>query len=408
MAARFNFTKEKLDALKAPPGGRLAVHDTKTAGLILRVTPTGAKTFSLFRRVKGGEPFRVTLGRYGDGGITIDQARRLATNINAKAAEGVNVAEVKRAHRSERTFGELFVEYLDRHAKPQKRTWAEDQQRFKQYLAKPLGKKKLSAINRGTIAGIHSAITNDGHPVVANRVLALVSSIFGRAIEWGLTEHNPAKAIRRNREASRARFLQTDELPRFFQALAAEPNEMIRDYILVSLLTGARRDNVLSMRWKEISLPRTEWQIPRTKNGTAQTVPLSAEVVAILERRAREAVTGAIFVFPGDGKSGHLVEPKKGWERVLARAGIEDLRIHDLRRSLGSWQAKTGASLAIIGKSLHHKNTQTTQIYAQLDLDPVRESVARATAAMLKAGAAKPIGEVVTLTRAARRRQRPV
>ena len=318
------------------------------------------------------------------------------------------MAEVRRAHRAERTFGELFAEYLDRHAKPQKRTSAEDKQRFEQYLAKPLRQKKVSAISRATIADIHSAITNNGHPVVANRVLALVSSVFGRAIEWGLAEHNPAKGIRRNREASRARFLQADELPRFFQALAAETNEVIRDYILLSLLTGARRDNVLSMRWTEISVSRAEWQIPRTKNGTAQTVALSAEVVVILERRAQEAARGAVFVFPGDGISGHLVEPKKGWERVLARAGIEDLRIHDLRRTLGSWQAKTGASLAIIGKSLHHKNTQTTQIYAQLDLDPVREAVARATTAMLEAAETEPRGEVLTQSPASRRQRRTI
>ena len=407
MTDRFPFTKEKLDALKAPPGGRLAVHDAKTANLILRVTPTGAKTFSVFRRVKGGEPFRVTLGPYGEGGITIDQARRLAANINAKAAEGVNIAEVKRAHKAERTFGELFTEYLDRHAKSQKRTWEEDDQRYKQYLTKPLRNKKLSAITHATIAGIHSSITNDGHPVVANRVLALVSSVFGRAIEWGLADHNPAKGIRRNREASRARFLQADELPRFFKALAAETNEVIRDYILVSLLTGARRDNVLSMRWKEIALSRAEWQIPRTKNGTAQTVTLSAEVVAILKSREKAAAKGADFVFPGDGESGHLVEPKKGWKRVLARAGIEDLRIHDLRRTLGSWQAKTGASLAIIGKSLNQKNVQTTQIYARLDLDPVRASVALATEAILKAAAMKPTGKVVKRHRRKMRRQRP-
>jgi integrase len=403
LADRFNFTKEKLDALKAPLSGRVAVQDAKTLGLILRVTPTGVKTFSLFRRVKGGEPFRETLGRYGKGGISIDQARRLAGAINAKAAEGVNVAEVRRAHRAERTFAELFSEYVERHAKSQKRTWAEDRQRFEQYLAKPLGRKKLSAINRATIAGIHSAITNDGHPVVANRVIALVSSVFGRAIEWGLIEHNPAKGIRRNRETSRDRFLQADELPRFFKALATEPSEVIRDYILLSLLTGARRDNVLTMRWKDVSLPRTEWRIPHTKNGTAQTIPLSAEVVAILERRAAEKSASAAFVFPGAGKSGHLVEPKKGWQRVLARAGIEDLHIHDLRRSLGSWQAKTGASLAIIGKSLSHKNPQTTAIYARLDLDPVRESVARATAAILKAGGLKASPTIVPL-RGARRK----
>ena len=222
MADRFTFTKERLDALKAPRGGRLAVHDTKTAGLILRVTPTGAKTFSLFRRVKGGEPFRVTLGRYGAGGITIDQARRLAGTINAKAAEGVNVAEVKRATALSAPSVSSSSSTLTVTPRTQKRTWLEDRQRFEQYLAKPLGKKKLSAINRPMIGSIHSTITNDGHPVVANRVLALVSSIFGRAIEWGLAENNPAKGIRRNRETSRARFLQADELPRFFEALATE------------------------------------------------------------------------------------------------------------------------------------------------------------------------------------------
>ena len=119
------------------------------------------------------------------GGISTDQARRLGASINAKAAEGVNEAEIKREHRSERTFGELFAGYLDRHTKPQKRTWAEDQQRFEQYLAKPLGGRKLSAINRGMIGNIHSAVTNDGHPVVANRVLALASSIFGRGSSGG-------------------------------------------------------------------------------------------------------------------------------------------------------------------------------------------------------------------------------
>src|SRR5439155_7000503 len=202
-----------------------------------------------------------------------------------------------------------------------------------------------------------------------------------------------------NKKRSRDRFLQSDELPRFLQALAAEPNDVVRDYVMLSLLTGARRDNVLSMRWKEVSLPRAEWRIPLTKDGTPQTIPLMAEAVIILERRKQAAAVNGIFVFPGAGKTGHLVEPKGGWRRILSRAGIEDLRIHDLRRSLGSWQAKTGASLAIIGKSLNHKNTQTTAIYARLDLDPVRDAMERATNAMLAAGAKRPAGQIVDLKR---------
>jgi integrase len=101
--------------------------------------------------------------------------------------------------------------------------------------------------------------------------------------------------------------------------------------------------------------------------------------------KARQPEQEEIFVFPGTGESGHLEEPKKGWKRVLDRAGLENLRIHDLRRTLGSWQAKSGASLAIIGKSLNHKNVATTAIYARLDLDPVRLSVNTATNAIMAA-----------------------
>jgi len=159
------------------------------------------------------------------------------------------------------------------------------------------------------------------------------------------------------------------------------------------LLTGARRANVLSMKWQDINFARAEWRIKETKNGTPQTVALSPEAIEVLFNRKPTEAT--VFVFPGIGKAGHLIEPKKGWERILERAGIEDLRIHDLRRTLGSWQAKTGASLAIIGKSLNHKNQNTTAIYARLDLDPVRDSVNTATSAMLAAGGLKDSAEVV-------------
>lgn len=384
-----NFTKDSIDSLPLPLVGRITYHDTHrlAAGLQLRITPTGAKTFCVFRRVRGGDPGRVTLGSYPE--MTIDQARRQAGLINAAIAEGANPAAVKRAHKAERTFADLFSEYIKRHAKPNKRTWKADEQRYEQYLHKPLGNKKFAAIDRKIIASIHSSITLAGHPTVANRVLALISSVFGWAINAGLGEKNPATGIKRNREVSRDRFLQGDELPRFFAALAEEANQTMKDYFLVSLLTGARRANVLSMRWADINFERAEWRIEETKNGTPQTVTLSPEVIEVLKARRPESLY--TFVFPGAGKSGHLEEPKKGWQRILGRAELENLRIHDLRRTLGSWQAKTGASLTIIGKSLNHKNVATTAIYARLDLDPVRDSVNTATAAMMSAGKLTPI-----------------
>jgi integrase len=444
-----NFTKTALKSLPRPRAGkRDTYHDTKIPGLQVRVTPAGVKTFSVFRRTKGGGPERITLGVFEPhGNTTVEQARKRAANINSAIDGGANPAAAKRAHKSELLFAELFAEYLKRHAKPRKRSWEEDDSKYKLHLAKPLGAKKLSVIGRREIAAVHSAVTGQGKPVTANRVLALISSVFGWATSAGLWDTNPAKGIRRNPERSRDRFLQANELPRFYAALAAEPNVTIRDYFLISLLTGARRSNVLAMKWAEVDFDRAEWRIPRTKNNDPQTIPLTPEAVAIVEQRRRGATS--IYVFPGDGESGHLVEPKNGWRRIfdrdelaqivklvhdagghfemresdslgesLARARREvkrrrldtekcrivDVRIHDLRRTLGSWQARTGASLSIIGKSLAHKSVQTTAIYSRLDIDPVRESVERATSAMLVAAGVKVPAPVRENRRAHRNR----
>lgn len=393
---KFNFTKSAIDNLPLPADGKRATyHDTnqKGIGLQMRVSSTGVKTFCVFKRVKGGNPERVTLGRYPE--MTIEQARRKSSEILLQIASGNNPAEIERQRKAEQTFQDLFGEFLEKHSKLRKKTWREDETNYRLYLGEPLGKKKLSAINRQDIAKIHHRITKAGHNAQANRVIALLSSVFNWGISVDLCSANPAHGIKRNKEESRDRFVQSDELPRFFKAVADEPNETIRDYVLVSLLTGARRSNVLAMRWQDISFDRQEWRIKETKNGTPQTVALSPEAIQILENRKPD--DDEEFVFPGSGKSGHLEEPKKGWKRILERAGISDLRIHDLRRTLGSWQLKQGASLPIIGKSLNHKSLASTLIYARLDLDPVRDSVNKASSAMLTAAGLKQTGDAVPL-----------
>jgi integrase len=444
------FTKQTIDALPLPPPGKRDTYrEDKTSGLQLRVTSNGVNSWSVFRRTKAGPPQRVTLGKYPD--MTIEQARKHAATVVQTIQAGGDPAAIRRAHREEMTFGELFEQYIERHSKPRKLTWKEDETKYKQYLARPLGSKKLSTIGRRDIAQVHSSVSS-GHPTTANRVLALVSSVFGWAISAGLWDKlNPAKGIKRNRERSRDRFLQANELPHFFAALAVEPLETVRDYIWISLLTGARRANVLGMRWRDVSLENAEWRIERTKNGEPQTVMLAPQAVEVLKRRKPQKP--AEYVFPGPGEAGHLVEPRKTWKRVLARAQalwfvqalsdaagwhsdataqarseaiadpravltryatqakesgldpaafeLRDLRIHDLRRTLGSWQARAGASLAIIGKSLNHKSVQTTAIYARLDQDPVRQSVERATSEMFAAAGIAPAAEVIPLARKA-------
>ena len=133
---------------------------------------------------------------------------------------------------------------------------------------------------------------------MANRVKDLVSSVFGWAIARGYLDNNPAKGIKDNKEKSRERFLKSGELPRLFAALDGEPNGNFRDYFLLALLTGARRNNVVAMRWADLDLNGGEWVIPRTKNGEPQRVPLVPEAVAILAARQEAAADGARYVFP--------------------------------------------------------------------------------------------------------------
>lgn len=379
-----NFTKAVIEAEPAPSNGKRAyLYDTKESGLLLQTMPSGRKTFQLYKWHKTG-PVRVTLGTWPE--MTVEQARGKARSVKVQMDTGINPNDLLREVRQEMTFAELFALFMERHAKPTKRTWQEDLREYEQHLARKIGGRKLSTITRKDIAALHAA-RGEAHPVSANRLLALISTVFGRAKEWGYWEgENPCVGIRHFPERSRDRFLSDDELRRLFEALEEEANIVCRDFFLVALLTGARRANVLEMEWADIDFSASIWRIPQTKNGTPQTVPLIPVVVEILQRRLEVAKLegrNSVFVFPGNGKTGHLIEPKSAWKRICAKAGIEGVRIHDLRRTFGSWQAITGASLPIIGKSLNHKSQSTTAIYARLDLDPVRASMEKAAQSML-------------------------
>ncbi|MCM8595121.1 site-specific integrase [Accumulibacter sp.] len=395
------FGKVALQGLALPPAGkRLTIYDTKVSKLALRVTSTGSKTFYVVKRA-GTEMAWVKLGTFPE--MTVEKAQAEAERILGEFASGANPAEARRAFKAEPTLTEFFAEYGTRHG-AKKLSWRDDQQRFRDYLQKSLGDKKLTTITRADVARVVSDAEKAGKAAATVRqIRALASGLFAKAIEWGYLDSNPAHGVKvTGRVVTRDRFLQPDELPRFFAALAEEPNDTMRDFILLALLTGARRANVCAMHWREIDLAAGNWRLPVTKNGTPQTVTLSPEAMEIL--KARQEATAGGFVFPGIGATGHMVEPKKGVVRIMERAGIpygrneaDGVTLHDLRRTLGSWQARTGASLAIIGKSLNHKSQQATAIYARLDLDPVRAAVNTATAAMLEAGGLKSGADVVQL-----------
>ncbi|MDO6725157.1 tyrosine-type recombinase/integrase [Celeribacter halophilus] len=378
---KLNFTKAAL--LKAPAaakGKRDYYSDLKEQGLQMAVTSAGAKTFYLYKRVDG-RPERILLGRFPD--ISVENARKAAAEAKGKIASGQNPQKERRAIRDEMTFAALFDDYMTKYSKVHKKSWKYDEREVNKFLSHWF-KRKISSIDKAEIERLHAKIGKENGTTQANRLLERIRSIFNKAIDWGWDGTNPAVGIKKFKEKSRDRFLQPDELPRFFEALANEHNEAARDFFMISLLTGARKSNVLAMRWKDINFTTATWRIEETKNGEAQTVHLPTQAMELLKER--KLASDSPWVFPSASASGHLADPKKAWERILKAAGIEDLRIHDLRRTLGSYQAATGANGYIIGKSLGHKSQQSTAIYARLNLDPVRDSVNKATDAMFGYG----------------------
>jgi integrase len=381
---RFHFTERRLKTLRPPRAvKRIYYHDDEVRGLTIAVNRGGSKTFVLYRKVQG-RPERIPLGPFPS--VSVEEARKRAMRHNSAISSGKNPAAERRAVRDDMSLAELFDTFLTLHAKAKKRTWKDDEAMFRFYLS-IWRTRRISEITRLDVIKLHAHIGRVHGKYTANRVIELLRAMFNRAKkDWGWTGDNPAAAIEAFKERPRKRFLKSEELPAFFKALAAELNGTIRDYILLSLLCGVRQKNALEMEWSEIDWKRATWLIPAHKAKADEDINIALTPVVLDILRNRNASSRRPWVFPGRGKTGHLVEPKTAWRRILKRAQITNLRIHDLRRTLGSWQAATGASLPIIGKSLGHESPEATKIYALLDLDPVRESVNRAQQAMLTAG----------------------
>ena len=370
-----HLTQKALESL-SPKEKPYLVRDDEIKGLVVKVYPTGTKTFFLDVLVeKRHEMFK--LGAWPD--LNVAQAREKAKKMRGDLAQGKNPKAEKKEGV---TLGEFFEVYMNRHGN-EKKSAKEYRSLYRQHIDQ-WKNYPLQGITRHKIESLHRKAGQET-PVRANRLLALLSSIFVQASLWGYHRgENPCKGIRKFKEVSRDRFLSGEEFGRFFEALEISESETFKDFVLLALFTGARRSNVLSMRWKDIDFERSVWKIPGelSKNGDPMQIPLGPDVLDIL--RKRRAETSSVFVLPGPGAKGHYMEPKRAWETLLKRAALEDLRIHDLRRSMGSWMTIGGTSLPIVGKALGHKTSQATSIYARLNLDPVRAAMDQAVEAMTR------------------------
>ena len=374
---KLRFTKATIDALTVPDNATRSVfYDDKVRGLLIMVAPR-TKTFYLLRKHQG-KTERILLGRYPDS--TIEQARTRASQINSELDSGLNRNEVKRNRRAELTLDDLHTTYMERHALARNRRPENAISNYRLYLSH-WGTKKLSDIKRADVQLHIAKLAKDISPATANIALALLRAMFNRAIDWEIfNDKNPTANIPKYPELSRDRFLYGDELQRFLIAVSELHSTTMKDFFMILLATGARKSNVLSMRWQDINLNQAIWRVPDTKNGEPYQVALTSTALEILETRRK--IELGDWVFSAPSKSGHLEEPKKAWASLIIKANLQNLRIHDLRRTFGSFMAAQGASLQMIGKALGHKSQDATLIYARLNLDPVREAVSAASNAM--------------------------
>jgi integrase len=369
-------TKRLIDTLHTQEGQR-DYWDESLPGFGLRVSST-KKVFVVMYRIDG-RLRRLTLGEYGV--LTLDQARQMAINALLLTRKGEDPAAEKQAKRKASTVSELCEIYMERHARPFKRSWKNDARMIRQRIAPEWGKKKAHSITRPDVIALHQRIGKD-HPYEANRTLALIRKMFGLWRDWGFIKtENPATRIKTFPEEKRDRFIKPAELPGVFRAIMEERDPRLRAYFLLKILSGARKSELLTMRWEDLDLEQAVWRKPRTKAGRVQHLPLPALLVKLLQTLPRSQDNP--YVFPGTGKEGHLVNVSKAWGRIRKKAGITDVRIHDIRRTLGSWMAVAGESLPLIGAALDHSNTSTTAIYARLHQERLRKALEDNAARML-------------------------
>ena len=386
-------TKRTVDAA-APEAARYAIHDTEIPGFKLYVHPSGKKVFHLRYRVGGGRGATIREPKIGDlGGVTPDQARKIAGDWMAEIRLGGDPGGERQAKREAPRMAELFERYLTDHARPHKKaaSVAADERQIRDHLIPTFGNMKVAEVQRASVIEFHRSRSDA--PYAANRALALLSKAFNLAELWGGREDgsNPCRHIRKYAETKRKRFLSPKELAALGEALAeAEASgaltlpaqEGAREAakttpisaaaiaaIRLLILTGARCGEILSLRWDWVDMEGGRLNLPDSKTGE-KAVPLGAAALAVLSVIPR--VEGNPHVIVGGKPGAALVNLKDPWGVIREVAGLDDVRIHDLRHSFASVGAAGGLSLPIIGAILGHTQASTTQRYAHLSDDPLR------------------------------------
>jgi integrase len=375
--------------------------DASLPGFGLRIQPTGRKTFIVKYRVgkgRGARQGKMSLGEPGRP-LTVSEARTEAARILAAAKLGNDPAEGRRVTEAEARTVNAMLDEWEREGAPFDRrngrrrkaaSVAGDIRRLNAHVRPTIGTKRLSDVTPDVLRRLRTDIATgktagsckarprgkskftggDGTAVATLRIL---KSALGYAVEKGWIDANPAKLVRLPATNERERFLSPTEIRRLGSALAAAETNGTHPYALAIIrllaLTGARRGEIEGLKWEQLDLERGFALLRDTKTGKAFW-PLSRAAVEILDSIAK---THSPYVFPASRYgAGHYRGLNKVWPEIRSAAGLDDVRLHDLRHSFASVGAANGVGLPIIGKLLGHRQASTTARYAHLADDPLR------------------------------------
>jgi integrase len=373
--AKGRITKRAVDASKASKADSY-LWDRELPGFGLKVTPAGSKVYLVQYQLGGrkGRTRRVTIGRHGP--LTPTAARVEAKRLLGEIASGRDPADERDKTQGGKSLTVVLEQFMAEHVRPKlkARTAGEYERTARLHILPRLGRSPIGELKRQDIAKLHHELAST--PYQANRTLALLSKFFGWAEKRGLRPDgsNPCRHVEKYREGRRERFLSQAELGRLGDALRdAEQNKSCSPWVVAAVrllaLTGARRNEILTLQWDHVSEEHGSLMLPDSKTGR-KAVHLSPPALSLLQAIPR--LEGNPYVICGERQGQHLVNIEKPWRRIRAAAKLDDVRLHDLRHSFASVAASGGQSLIIIGKLLGHSQPATTARYAHLADDPVR------------------------------------
>ena len=352
--------------------------DSEVKGFCCKITPAGKRVYLLYYRTHDGRQRKPKIGDHGV--MTCEEARTIAQRWLNDVSQGGDPSAQKTLMKAMPTVKELFERYMKEHA-PRKKEGSrkEDQRLLRQYILPTLGDLKVSSVMREDILKLQHSIHQLS--TTANRVLSLLSKAFNLAELWGYRADasNPCRHVQKYAETKRERFLSQEEITRLMAVLDAEEKEdkelpPVLCAIRLLLLTGCRLNEILRLSWQEVDFDKSCLFLLDSKRGK-RTVYLSPPAVELLQNIPREK--DHPYVIAGKNKHSHLINLQKPWRRIRKKAGLEDVRIHDLRHTFASVAAAKGLSLPVIGALLGHSQTQTTARYAHLVGQPLLEAVGK-------------------------------